>query len=62
MGKIKANKHLSSQRQASDPMGTKLNLADEIETLKLAKAKITDQAMLNNVRKRQADGDEVSII
>ena len=61
MGKIKATKHLSSQRQASDPMGTKLNLADEIETLKLAKAKITDEAISN--RKRQADGgDEVSKI
>lgn len=56
MGKIKANKRLSVGRQASDPMGSKLALADEIESLKLAKTKITDQDNFN--RKRQADEDE----
>lgn len=60
MGKIKANKRLSAGRQASDPMGTKLALADEIESLKLAKAKITDPNNLNAVKKRHADEDEVS--
>lgn len=58
MGKIKANKRLSAGRQATDPMGSKLALADEIESLKLAKTKITDQESLNIVRKRQADDDE----
>ena len=43
MGKIKANKRLSAGRQASDPMGSKLALADEIESLKLVKTKILIQ-------------------
>ena len=59
MGKIKANKRLSAGRQASDPMGSKLALADEIESLKLVKTKITDSPNPNMVRKRQADEDEV---
>lgn len=60
MGKIKTNKRLSAGRQASDPMGTKLALADEIESLKLAKTRTTDSASSNANKnsKRQADGEE----
>jgi hypothetical protein len=69
MGKIKQNKRLSAHRQAGDPMGTKLALADEIESLKLAKTKSTNDQNNNNnnnnnssntssLRKRQADEDE----
>ncbi len=62
MGKIKQNKRFSAQnRQTGDPMGTKLALADEIESLKLAKSKTSDvTSNINSMRKRQADEDEVS--
>ena len=60
MGKIKQNKRLSAHRQAGDPMGAKQNLADEIESLKLAKTKINDPVNSKVVRKRQADEDEVN--
>lgn len=58
MGKIKAKTRLSAGRAASDPMGSKLALADEIESLKLAKTKINDTPNSNVMRKRQADEDE----
>ncbi len=63
MGKIKTNKRLSAGRQASDPMGSKLALADEIESLKLAKTKFNDNQANSNtisVKKRHADEDEVN--
>lgn len=59
MGKIKAKTRLSAGRAATDPMGSKLALADEIESLKLVKTKITDMPNSNVVKKRQADEDEV---
>ena len=54
MGKVKQNKHLNAQRAAADPMGSKLPLADEIESLKLAKTKSES----NNPKKRQADDND----
>ncbi len=62
MGKIKTNKRLSAGRQASDPMGSKLALAEEIESLKLAKTKFNDsQNNIASLKKRHADDDEVSL-
>ena len=55
MGKVKQNKRLSAHRTAGDPMGSKLPLADEIESLKLAKSKTNE---LGNSKKRQADDEE----
>ena len=65
MGKVKQGKRLSSHRTSGDPMGSKLPLADEIESLKLAKSKSND--LLNTsgataagmLRKRQAEEEEV---
>jgi len=57
MGKVKQNKHLNAQRAAADPMGSKLPLADEIESLKLAKTK-SESNNLNSSKKRQADDDD----
>ena len=58
MGKIKQGKRLSSHRSSIDPLGGKMPLADEIESLRLAKSKSTDQANNSSTRKRQADEDE----
>lgn len=55
MGKVKQNKRLSAHRTAGDPMGSKLPLADEIESLKLAKTKSNE---LTNSKKRQADDED----
>lgn len=72
MGKVKQGKRLGLNRDNAagystgvaapgDPMGAKLPLADEIESLKLAKTKTVDPnkaAQLNPLRKRQADDEE----
>lgn len=55
MGKVKQNKRLSAHRTAGDPMGSKLPLADEIESLKLAKTKSSELA---NSKKRQAEDED----
>lgn len=39
MGKIKQNKHLGASRQSADPIGNKMSLGDELESLKVAKVK-----------------------
>jgi hypothetical protein len=57
MGKIKQGKRLSSHRNSIDPLGGKMPLADEIESLRLAKSKSTEQVN-SSTRKRQADEDE----
>lgn len=68
MGKVKQGKRLGLNRDNAagytvapgDPMGAKLPLADEIESLKLAKTKAVDpKAQINSLRKRQADDEEV---
>lgn len=69
MGKVKQGKRLGLNRDNAagystvapgDPMGAKLPLADEIESLKLAKTKTVDpKAQINSLRKRQADDEEV---
>jgi essential nuclear protein 1 len=70
MGKVKQGKRISAHRTTGDPMGSKVPLADEIESLKLAKSKSND--LLNKsgqnvmsggngaglIRKRQAEEDE----
>jgi hypothetical protein len=58
MGKVKQNKRLSAHRTAGDPMGSKLPLADEIESLKLAKSKSNELNQSNSSKKRQADDAE----
>jgi hypothetical protein len=66
MGKIKTEKR--SVLRPNDPMGSKLPLADEIESLKLAKTKQTSQRGAgpisannnnNTMRKRQCVEEEV---
>ena len=60
MGKVKQNKRLSAHRTAGDPMGSKLPLADEIESLKLAKSKSNEMNhhQSGSSKKRQADDAE----
>ena len=64
MGKVKQGKRLSAHRTSGDPIGAKIPLAEEIESLKLAKSKPNDPDTKNNVaiRKRQADEDEVGFL
>lgn len=66
MGKVKQGKRISAHRTSGDPMGSKVPLADEIESLKLAKSKSNDLLNKNGqnatsgaiIRKRQAEEDE----
>lgn len=59
MGKMKTEKRTSAHRATADPIGSKLALADEIESLKLAKSKTINQDNLKNSKKRTADDDQV---
>ena len=64
MGKIKQGKRISAHRTTGDPIGAKVPLADEIESLKLAKSKSSEILSQNStsgaaIRKRQAEEDEV---
>ncbi|RNA30901.1 Bystin [Brachionus plicatilis] len=47
MGKIKQNKHLGASRQSADPIGSKMALGDQIESLKIAKSKCNQDAKPN---------------
>ena len=66
MGKVKQGKRISAHRTTGDPIGAKVPLADEIESLKLAKSKSSEVLNKNQnstsgalMRKRQAEEDEV---
>ena len=74
MGKVKQGKRLSAHRSTGDPIGVKVPLADEIESLKLAKSKSTELINKNGqmgaatsggggaaLKKRQAEEDEVNV-
>jgi hypothetical protein len=63
MGKVKQGKRLSSHRSSIDPMGGggKVPLADEIESLRLAKSKSNDSNNNNTTmvsNKRAADHED----
>ncbi|CAF1006306.1 unnamed protein product [Brachionus calyciflorus] len=60
MGKMKQNKHLSASRQSADPIGSKVALADEIESLKLAKAKSNQQDPKTSKKKLLEDEEFVN--
>jgi hypothetical protein len=73
MGKVKQGKRLSAHRSTGDPIGVKVPLADEIESLKLAKSKSTELINKNGqmgaatsgaaaLKKRQAEEDEVKTL
>lgn len=59
MGKVKQGKRLSAHRASTDPMGSKIALADEIESLKLAKSKSSNSNVIEASKKRQAEEEEV---
>ena len=59
MGKIKQQKRSAVHRQSGDPIGAKMALADEIESLKLAKTKTKEQTSKKNLL---ADKDEVNFL
>lgn len=55
MGKIKQNKHLGASRQSADPIGSKMSLGDELESLKVAKLKFNQDT---KSKKNLAEEDE----
>ena len=72
MGKVKQGKRLSAHRTSGDPIGVKVPLADEIESLKLAKSRSNEALSKNGqggggvsasvtLKKRQADEEEVKL-
>ena len=72
MGKVKQGKRLSAHRTSGDPIGVKVPLADEIESLKLAKSRSNEALSKNGqgggvsasvtLKKRQADEEEVKLL
>lgn len=56
MGKMRQNKHLGASRQSADPIGNKMSLSDELESLKVAKVKFNQAD--SKAKKNLAQEDE----
>jgi hypothetical protein len=60
MGKITQNKRITAHRQNADPIGIKMGLGDELESLKIAKLKSNQTDNSGFKAKRvQAEEEEV---
>ena len=60
MGKIKQGKRTTAHRHSTDPMGSKVPLADEIESLRLAKSRISNQSTVNKSRNDEQDEEFIN--